>query len=352
MSGLFKILFDLQIKSHNQPLEDYLTEIFTYCLSQDRDMLNAFLKELNIVDRDIDEYTLTTQYELKALANHSVDSRPDMALFSNDTTIFFENKIDAKEGDQQLQRYAEHLNHTSSGNKILVYITRDYDPKEREVIFERCKNYIKFIQLRWYEIFRFLKAYMDNPIVLELLKFMKQNKLAMNNQYSPIDILTMTNFSRVHKIMDETMFGETSLLFEKVIGKKRTQDSTRLTQLENHDRYVYYAAYKNKLHIFLGYWMNSDNEKEYPEVGVELDISPNAEINSTLKNIFKEISDKYETWKSHNLNDPKRWAIVFRKKSLQEFLSESDHVESIKSYLKDVLGDLDSLFTEHPILKD
>lgn len=351
MSGLFKILLNLQIKSYGEPLEDYLTEIFAYCLNQDSVMLCAFLKAFNIIDVDIDRYSLTTQYVLKALPHHNIDSRPDMALISDNTTILFENKIDAKEGDHQLQRYAEHLDKSSSENKILVYITRDYALKDKNEIIKNCENEIKFIQLRWHKIFRFLRGYKENPIVFELLKFMKQNNLAMNNQFSPIDILTMMNFTKVSKIMDETIFGEISDTFEKVIGKKRTQDSTVLTQLNNHDRYVYYAAYDNRVHIFLGYWMNSDSEKDYPEVVVEIEISPASEVNSTIRDTFHEISDKYKSWESYGLNDPKEWAMIYRKKSLQGFLSEEDHVGSIKAFYKEVLGELETILSEYPVLK-
>ena len=351
MSGLFKILFDLQIRSHDQPLEDYLTEIFAYCLDQDGGMLNVFLKEFKIVDRDLEEYTLTTQYELKKLTNHLVDSRPDIALLSDDTTIFFENKIDAKEGARQLQRYAEHLNLKSSKNKSLVYITRDYDPKDKKEILENCRNDIRFIPLRWYRIFRFLKQYKENPIVFELLKFMKQNNLAMNNQYSPTDIITMTNFSRVRRTMDETMFGEVSDLFKKINEGRITQASTRLTQLESQDRYVYYAAHDNKLHVFLGYWMNSGNEKDYPEVGLEIEISHAAEKSEIIKDLFIAIAEKHDRWEV-NVNDPKQWAMVFRKKSLQDFLSDNDHVASLKSYFKDVLKELATIFFEYPVLKN
>jgi len=173
----------------------------------------------------------------------------------------------------------------------------------------------------------------------------------MNNQYNPIDILTMMNFTKVSKIMDETIFGEISDMFEKIIGKKRTQDSTRLTQLYNHDRYVYYVVFDNKLHILLGYWMNSDSEKDYPEVVVEIEISPASEVNSTIRDTFNEILDKYDSWEGYGLNDPKKWATIYRKKSLQGFLSEEDHVGSIKAFYKEVLSELETILSEYPVLK-
>lgn len=351
MSSLFKILFNLQIKSSGEPLEDYLTEIFAFCLNQDVMILVDFLKKFNIAEIDIEKDSLTTQYELKALQNHNTDSRPDMVFISKNTTIFFENKVGAIEGDHQLQRYAEHLDKSPSANKILVFITRDYAPKDKKEITKNCTNEIKFIQLRWYSIFRFLQGYKENPIAFELLKFMKLNDLAMNNQYSPVDILTMMNFTKVTKTMDETILGEISEIFEKTVGKKRTQDSARLTQLFNHDRYVYYVGYDNKILIFLGYWMNSDSEKDYPEVGIQMEISPASEVNSAIREVFNEISNKYEFWEASVLNDPRKWAMVYRKKSLQGFLSDEDQVESIKKFYKEALGELGTILSNYPDLK-
>lgn len=351
MSGLFKTLFNLQIKSSGEPLEDYLTEIFAYCLTQDKIMLGDFLKKFKIAPPDIEGFSLTTQYELKALQHHHSDSRPDIALISNSNTVFFENKVDSDEGRNQLQRYAEHLDKSHTKNRVLVYITRDYASKNKQEITCNCLNDIEFIQLRWHNIFRFLKSYKDNPIVYELLKFMKHNNLAMNNQYNPVDILTMMNFAKVSRTMDETIIGEVSQLFEQTVGKKRTQDSSRLTQLFNHDRYVYYAECENKVHFFLGYWMNSDSEKDYPEVGIEIEISPASESNSIIREVFHKISKEYESWEGHDLNNPKKWAMVYRKKSLQGFLSDENHVESIKSFLKEALAELGTILSDYPILK-
>lgn len=109
MTGIFKVLFNLKLNSNSQPLEDYLTEIFSYCLKNDQNIVNVFLKHFSIHSHEIEEYSISTQYKIKSLENHETDSRPDMVVFSSDLTLFFENKINALEGKKQLSRYAEHL---------------------------------------------------------------------------------------------------------------------------------------------------------------------------------------------------------------------------------------------------
>ena len=342
MTGIFKILFNLKVKSNGNPLEDYLTELFTYCLNQDIELLNAFLIQFCGVKSRIEEFNINTQYELKSLKNHECDSRPDMVLFTNNLTIFFENKINAKEGNKQLQRYAEHLNKIHTSRKILVYITRDYDIKNEKEIFSNCNTRIDFIQIRWFNIFKLLQKFKHNIIIQELLTFMKQINLSMNNQFTPVDILTLTNFSKVSSIMDETMFGEISKLFKKVNGVI-TQPSACLTQLKKHDRYVYYAYHNKAITIFLGFWMNSRNEKEYPEIGIEIELNPNSEQNENIRKIFQQIIEIHEDWDSNSLSDLSNWAKVRNKRSLQDFLSTKDHIGNIKLFFSESLTELESI---------
>ncbi|MFP3340266.1 PD-(D/E)XK nuclease family protein, partial [Micrococcus sp. SIMBA_131] len=73
--------------------------------------------------------------------------------------IFFENKINSKEGFKQLKRYAEHVDQITDEEKTLVYLTKHYDLKNPEKIFTDCINDIEFIQIRWHKIYRFFKKY-------------------------------------------------------------------------------------------------------------------------------------------------------------------------------------------------
>jgi len=92
------------------------------------------------------------------------------------------------------------------------------------------------------------------------------------------------------------------------------------------------------------------DEKDYPEVGVEIGISPASEVNSTIRDTFHKMSDKYESWEYSRTI--KKWEIICRKKSLQGFLSDEDHVGSIKEYLKEVLIELETILSEYPVLKE
>lgn len=347
--GIFKTLFELRLKAHNRPLEDYLTEIISFVLSRDIDLLNNFLNHFQIIDYQADTFDISTQLILKKLKNHNTDSRPDIAVFLEEKAIFFENKVNSKEGYNQLKRYAEHLDNITDANKTLVYITKHYDIKNLEKIFKDCNNKIDFIPLRWYKVYRFFKAYKSDPIVFELLLFMKQNNLSMNNQFNPSDIITLTNFTNVRRMMDESMFGTVSKKFEQ-INKGIPQKSATMTQLKNKDRYVFYKQHKENMASMLGYWMNSGNEKDYPDVGIIIEIAPSSNRRKDVISIFNKIVEKNNSWKGSNLSNPKAWAKIIYRASLQSFLSEESQIEEIKKFFMTGLEEMEKIFNENPDL--
>ncbi|MBP3192962.1 PD-(D/E)XK nuclease family protein [Natronogracilivirga saccharolytica] len=353
MKALFKTLFDLVTRESSQPLEDYLTEIFAHVLSDNQELLKVFLAKIKINRFDTEELSISTQHELTALEDHDSNSRPDIAIFGDDLAVFIENKVHSAEGKEQLKRYAEHLESLNKKHKKLVYITKNYDPKEVNELFENCNTLSKtdFIHLRWFEIAELLKNFPDDLITYELLKFMKTNKLTMNNQFTPLDLITLSNFSNVSDIMDEVLFGEISSRFEKVNGNV-TQKSTRLTQLKEHDRYIYYSGHKDKISVLLGFWLNSKKEEEYPELGIEIEINPNASRVEHWEEVFKEIEKNYLNWKTSNLNSPKQWSRVVKKSSLQTILSTENHVLESKKFLNECIDDLDSIIKTYRLREE
>ena len=352
MAGIFKKLFKLQLNSNNDPTEDYLTEIFCHCLKENSEILKDFLEYFNIYNLENEESfgVFSTQYILESLESHHSGSRPDMVLIYENSSVFFENKISSLEGYEQLKRYAEHLDRLETDKKCLVYITKNHESKTKSKIFEKCKTNIEFVHIRWYQIFNFLKKYNQNPIVLELLKFLKEIKLSMNNQFTPSDLIALSNFSNVQKLMNETMFGDVKKEFKKISGSV-SQDSSIMTELRKHDRYIYTSDQNYKVWTGLGYWMNSNNEKEYPEIGIVIEVAPRSEKRKEIITAFKAISINFEYWESYSLNNDNAWSGVFIRKSLQTFLASQNQIGDIQEFFKVSLNDLKNIFNQYPVLK-
>jgi PD-(D/E)XK nuclease superfamily len=137
-------LFNRLLKLHNgsTPLEDFFTELVAHLFSTNKEVLSDWLKHLDLIDTnaDLDAY-ISTQQTFERLSHHFSDSRPDIIIElidgNNRDIIFIESKIGSSEGCNQLQRYAEILDKFPGfRNKFLIYITRDFEPKDRETIFQ------------------------------------------------------------------------------------------------------------------------------------------------------------------------------------------------------------------------
>jgi hypothetical protein len=215
--SLFNTLLRLQKKSSGVPLEDYLTEIFTHILQTDSEVMSAFIKFLNVGAEGEDFYA-STQVSYSALEGHHSGSRPDLVLRSDNHLIMIESKVGSGEGYQQLKRYAEHLDKKEYDNRTLIYLTKHYDPKDRNEIFKNCKNPINFKCVQWYQIYQILTPFNENVLVRELQHFLKTNHMSANNQFSPTDILALSNFSKVMKMLENVLDNSVKGEFDKVTG--------------------------------------------------------------------------------------------------------------------------------------
>ena len=119
-----------------KPREDFFTEIVAYFLSLNNDILVDWLKHHSILsDDNYSSIKISTQQEHKGLESHTEDSRLDIVVELSDglntDVIFIESKVGSKDGNNALRKYAEILSNLPNvRHRILIYITRDYDPKE------------------------------------------------------------------------------------------------------------------------------------------------------------------------------------------------------------------------------
>lgn len=351
MVSLFDTLLKQKAKGDKIPTEDFFTEIFAHLLHSNYNVFIEFLRAFKLSDIVPENgHHIMTQLQFYG-------SRPDITIKLSDgdrsDLLFIENKIDSPEGFQQLKKYAEELSrHTHVDRTTLVYITRDYDRKDEKDILRHCpiNSQPVFKQLRWHEVYRFLEKYEEDNLVFEVLKFMEANNMARNNLFSPVDILTLTNFPRVRKMMDETMKGEVSDLFKKVTGNI-AKDSTLLTQLRNNNRYVYQSWQDESMWCGYGYWFNPSDIANYPDVGVILEAYPNSPerdiIIAAMKKIINRDPDK---WKGYDLTAPKAWSRIWQGKSLKDFMGSEDHIAAIENFFLQAINDLDAIKTEYPDL--
>jgi len=342
----------LNLNTGNIPLEDFFTELVAYLFSTNKGILYAWLEHLKLLDASVysDAY-VATQKTFERLEHHDVDSRPDIVIElidgDNRDIIFIESKVGSIESEGQLKRYAEVLNALPGfRNKFLVYVTRDFEPKVKADIFWCIPDSnVQFKQFRWHQFYQFLKSQAGEMLVEEIIKFMQEYRMAHNNQFSSIDVIALANFTKSLKLMEETMWGEVSTQFKKTLGGIRNQ-ATAMTQVQLHGRYIMSAPMPEKWWCGLGFILKTSNLTDYPTVRLVLQVDPTSPRRPEIIKAMKSICDQ-NGWKEYGLNNAKAWSSIVREKSLQDFLSEEDHISAIRDFFLEVLKELETIKSQY-----
>ncbi len=344
----------LNLHSGNKPREDFFTEIVAYFLSLNKDILIDWLKHHSIIsDDNYSSIKISTQQEHQALASHTEDSRLDIVVelstgLSIDI-IFIESKIGAKDGNNALKKYADILSNLPNvRHRLLIYITRDYDPKEevKKYCLALSPKVISF-QLRWYQFYSFLKEREFDILSQEILILMRNNRMSQNNQFSSVDLLTMMNFNKTLNLMESTLGEEVQHEFKLAFGGLiKPIASTSMTQWRWHSRYIIYTKFSgDNFWCGLGYFnLNPDNLTEYPYLGICLEVSPSfVERPKIIESMHKVINDQPNIWTPENLTILPDWSAIFYRKSLQEFLSQENQLSAIKDFFLKSINELKNI---------
>lgn len=87
-------------------------------------------KEVSVFWKNVEIPTLGQLEKMKVYTERNVgvyrnlDSRLDILLTNNNWQIVIENKFNAKQGENQLERYSDYLKEDNSRKKILIYLTK------------------------------------------------------------------------------------------------------------------------------------------------------------------------------------------------------------------------------------
>jgi len=341
----------LNLHSAIKPREDFFTEIVAYFLSLNNDILLGWLKHHSILsDDNYSSIKISTQQEHKRLETHTEDSRLDIVVELSDglntDVIFIESKIGSTEGWRQLEKYAEILSKLKNvRHRILIYITRDYDPKDEiKTPGFNLEAKVNFYQLRWHQFYARLQQHATDILAQEILIFMRRNGMSTTNQFSSVDLLTMVNFNKTLILMQSTLSDEVKeefkLAFGSVVGK-----AASMTQWRWDSRYIIYTHLSPStwdLWCGLGYFnLNPTNLTDYPYLGIFLQVSPGfRERPKIIESMQKVINDKPNIWTPVNLKVLPAWSGIFYRKSLQEFLSQENQLSAIKLFFQESIKEL------------
>ncbi|MFW9261557.1 PD-(D/E)XK nuclease family protein [Nostoc sp. CALU 546] len=341
----------LNLHSGSKPLEDFFTEIVAYFLSLNNDILIDWLKYHSIIsDDNYSSIKISTQQEHKGLESHTEDSRLDIVVELSDglntDVIFIESKVGSRDGNHALKKYAEILSKLPNARyRILIYITRDYDPKDEiKTLASNLEAKVNFYQLRWHQFYAHLQQHATDILAKEILILMRGNGMSATNQFSSVDLLTMVNFNKTLKLMESTLNDEIQQEFKLAFGGVIKGAASR-TQWKWDERYIIYTHFSPSvwdLWCGLGYFdLNPINLTDYPYLGIFLQVSHRfGQRTKIIESMQKIINDKPNIWTPVNLKVLPAWSGIFYRKSLQEFLSEKDQISTIKLFFQESIKEL------------
>ncbi len=343
-------------------VEDLFTETVAHLFERRPDICLGWLDSLALItpvsEEDRRYIRATTQKSFVALEEHGRGSRPDLIvevhhpvadeLESSPDLVMIESKISSWEGQDQLKRYAEHLDKMTGMKRTLVYMTRAYDPKNREEILAETRS-VEFCQLRWHDFYNFLQAIEKDALVEEVMSFMEEQGMSRSHQISTTDLIALSGVPRAFEIFDETLDDEVKEELEAFTRNKASIYQAQ-QQVRRYGRYIVLA----KLHgsdpyCFVGYNMNI--AESYPEAIVQLEAQPRAAQRDNIVAAMKKIVLR-ENWESYNLGDPTAWCGIVCAKSIASFLPEDDHIAAIKRFFIESIQQLREELTkfkkDHP----
>jgi len=341
----------LNLHSGSKPLEDFFTEIVAYFLSLNNQILIDWLKHhLIISDDNYSSIKISTQQEHKRLESHTEDSRLDIVVELSDglntDVIFIESKIGSNDGKNALKKYADILSNLPNvRHRILIYIPRDYDPKDEiKTPAFNLEQKVNFYQLRWHQFYAHLQQHATDILAQEILIFMRKNGMSTTNQFSSVDLLTMVNFNKTLNLMESTLSEEVQQEFKLAFGGVIRGAASR-TQWKWDERFIIYTHFSPStwdLWCGLGYFnLNPINLTDYPYLGMFLQVSHKfGQRAKIIESMQKIINDKPNLWTPVNLKVLPAWSAIFYRKSLQDFLSEENHVSAIKLFFQESIKEL------------
>jgi len=354
MKNVFTRLFHVLKNSNGNPYEDFLTELFAEHLSEDTCIVEFFTQLLDEPVKELNHLSVDTQVTYPALMHHQTDSRPDIVIQFYDGQqhhiVFIECKLASSEGVEQLSRYADHLNvFSAKGSRCyLIYLTQYFEEKDGTSLSSKSPN-LKFMQLRWYQIYKWIKqSAIQSDYASKLLDYMEEIGLEDNRKFSPIDVYGIQHMNRLQRMMDECMDDAVDGLMTELFGKA-LQQYNRYNQLKYMERYVKASEQEGRAtEVAVGFYISDD---DYPIISVVYEFNPRrCPDSSKVIAAMHDFIATHPEWETFDLNSNAEWQGISCDRSLVKFLHHEDHILEIQKFYLEKLKELHAIKVKHPDL--
>jgi hypothetical protein len=332
------------------PLEDFLSEIVATIIEHHPHVFIQWLRELAVVrvNGSLSLSVETQFYCRRDQDDETPEKYPDFLVrLSNgveEQLIFIESKVGSDlSGADQLQLYARILSRLKAAQRTLLFVTRDYYPQdERQVLALVPEDRPKpaFVQARWFQFASFISrtgtTIAADPLVIELLSFMKSEQLTQNHQFTPQDIAALTGFHHAYSVMRSVLDAELRSRLTEVCGDP-TDEYDMAAQIVRGPMFTFRNRPTNRnIGINLGFWLEPDDGGYLWVFG---DLSFDAKTVGK-EDVVKSLLDfvaKNDGWIVENVSASSSSGRIMKGRSLSTFLGEPNHAASIKRFLIGVI---------------
>lgn len=309
-------------KLNESDKEDFLTEIFAFALISDENFRHTFF--LRFLPKG---FFSSEQISIETQVRYSEEKKkPDIEISSFSSFLIIENKVDSKEGDNQLKSYYEILKQKNHANKLLVYLTVQKEEKNHQF------DGVGFISLRWLDISRIIDD-KCNIITQELKKYLINEKLVME-KLSYQDLFSLKSFfdtaSKMQDILNEVTRDFAKSLYNYINWQKTTT---------GREYVISYRYYNPTFIVSFGF---GDWWGEHPCIFFRIAVAKR-DSDDITKLIYSEI--QHDSW--YHIKNDTHFLVETRKPIIDFLKMEDNQRQEIIAFFKKAIDEISEVKKLH-----
>jgi len=188
--NLFERLYCYREKAGKHERENYLTELLAGVLEHDHALCCYLCEKADL------QVLPGTRFRIRTQVSYS-EGQPDIVIDSHASGLFLliECKLEAGEGDKQLQRYYAIAEASKAKNRAVIFLTKYYEPARK----------IPATYLRWHELHKVVAQNQTSVLNTLFCQYLSHNRLHLSMSFTTADLLTLEQISATTAKMDEVL---------------------------------------------------------------------------------------------------------------------------------------------------
>lgn len=187
--NLFERLYRYREKAGKHERENYLTELLAAVLERYPALINSLCTHAKLT------VPADTKFRVRTQVSYA-EGQPDIVLnsISGGFLLLIECKLEAGEGDKQLERYQQILATNSAAQRGLIFLTKYYElpPKPIE-------------SLRWYQLFELLAKLPASDLLTSFREYLTHHRLHKPMTFLASDLIALEQMQATIAKMDEVI---------------------------------------------------------------------------------------------------------------------------------------------------